>query len=211
MISPANFIPVLEEYREIQKLDTFVIEQVCKDLAEMRDEHSIEFPVSVNFSRIDFELIDVQRLVKENLEKNRLDSSMIHIEVTESALNVSNSSLQESLKKLNSNGFSLWLDDFGSGYSGLNILTEYEFNMMKIDMGFLRNFYSNKKTKSVLKSIVSMAKEIGMQTLTEGVETEEIFEFLSSIGCDRIQGYLFGKPMPKKEILERIKNGEYKF
>ena len=136
---------------------------------------------------------------------------MIHIEVTESALAESNQMLQKSLQQLNSCGYSLWLDDFGSGYSGLNSLTQYDFKMMKIDMGFLKNFYSNTKTKSVLKNIVSMAKEIGMQTLTEGVETEDIFEFLTSIGCDRIQGYLFGKPMPKEELLKKITQGVYTF
>ena len=211
MISPSNFIPILEEYREIQKLDTFVIEQVCQDLAEFHNNYSISFPVSVNFSRIDFELMDVQAIIDQNLKKNKLNSNMIHIEVTESALAESNQMLQNSLQQLNSCGYSLWLDDFGSGYSGLNSLTQYDFKMMKIDMGFLKNFYSNTKTKSVLKNIVSMAKEIGMQTLTEGVETEDIFEFLTSIGCDRIQGYLFGKPMPKEELLKKITQGVYTF
>ncbi|MBR1640513.1 MAG: EAL domain-containing protein [Treponema sp.] len=211
MISPANFIPILEEYHEIHKLDSFVIEQVCRDIAEFRDKYSIKIPVSVNFSRIDFELMNVEKLVFDNLRKNNLENGMIHIEVTESALANSSQILQESLEKLNSSGFSLWLDDFGSGYSGLSSLTQYNFSMMKIDMGFLRNFYSNKKTKSVLKNIVLMAKEIGMQTLTEGVESEDIFNFLASIGCDRIQGFLFGKPMPKDELLVKIKNGEYRF
>ena len=211
MISPANFIPVLEEYREIHKLDTFVIEQVCHDIAELDKRYSVNFPVSVNFSRIDFEIMDVQNLIDEHISRYNLSNEMIHIEVTESALAESDTQLKKSLDTLNSKGFSLWLDDFGSGYSGLNSLTQYDFKMMKIDMGFLRNFYSSTKTKSVLKNIVSMAKEIGMQTLTEGVETEDIFDFLASIGCDRIQGYLFGKPMPKEELIEKISRGEYIF
>ena len=211
MISPSVFINILEEYHEIQKLDTFMIEEVCKDLADFRDNYSVSFPVSVNFSRIDFELMDVKKIIDENLSKYNLNRNMIHIELTETALAGSNQDLFSNLNKLNESGYSLWLDDFGSGYSGLNSLTQYDFKMMKIDMGFLRNFYSNTKTKSVLKNIVSMAKEIGMQTLTEGVESEDIFEFLTSIGCDRIQGYIFGKPMPKEELLKKITQGFYTF
>ena len=211
MISPVNFIPILEEYREIHKLDTFILEEVCKDISDFKSKYSMAFPVSVNFSRIDFELMDVHKVIQDNLLKYKLDCDMIHIEVTESALAESNLQLKEKLTKLNEQGFSLWLDDFGSGYSGLNSLTLYDFKVMKIDMGFLRNFYSSTKTKAVLKSIVSMAKEIGMQTLTEGVESEDICDFLASIGCDRIQGYLFGKPMPKEEMIEKIIKGEYIF
>ncbi|MCR4580528.1 MAG: bifunctional diguanylate cyclase/phosphodiesterase [Treponema sp.] len=211
MIPPVNFIPILEEYREIQKLDSFVLQQVCKDIDELRSTNITPLPVSVNFSRIDFELLDVKKLIDENLQKYNLDNELIHIELTESALAESNQTLEDSLRQLNSSGFALWLDDFGSGYSGLNSLTQYNFKMMKIDMGFLKNFNSNKKTKSVLKNIVSMAKEIGMQTLTEGVESQEIVDFLESIGCDRIQGYLLGKPMPKEVIFEKLKNGDYQF
>jgi EAL domain-containing protein (putative c-di-GMP-specific phosphodiesterase class I) len=103
----------------------------------------------------------------------------------------------------------LWLDDFGSGYSGLNVLKEYEFDVMKIDMKFLQHFGENEKAKIILKNIVSLAKDIGMGTLTEGVETEEAFNFLKEIGCERLQGYLFGKPMPRETLLEKINQGTY--
>ena len=158
---------------------------------------------SDNFSRLDFELMDVEKLLEENLEKQGLDKKLVHIEVTESALNGNDETLRNTLRNLKNKNYSLWLDDFGSGYSGLNILKEYEFDMMKIDMAFLKNFSQTPKSRPILKNIINLAKEIGMQTLSEGVETEEAFEFLRSIGCDRIQGYLFGKPMSKNEVIQK--------
>jgi EAL domain-containing protein (putative c-di-GMP-specific phosphodiesterase class I) len=160
-------------------------------------------PVSINFSRLDFELMDVEKLLEENLEKQGLDKKLVHIEVTESALNGNDETLRNTLRNLKNKNYSLWLDDIGSGYSGLNILKEYEFDMMKIDMAFLKNFSQMPKSRPILKNIINLAKDIGMQTLSEGVETEEAFEFLRSIGCDRIQGYLFGKPMSKNEVIQK--------
>ncbi|MBQ9862496.1 MAG: EAL domain-containing protein, partial [Lachnospiraceae bacterium] len=100
-------------------------------------------------------------------------------------------------------GFKLWLDDFGSGYSSLNMLKDYSFDVMKIDMVFLKHFGENDKSKTILQSIVNLADSINMETLTEGVEEEEQAEFLKSIGCKRLQGYLFGKAMPKDELKEK--------
>ena len=208
-LSPFDFISTLEENRLIHKLDAFIIKKVCDDILAAPSENIPVLPVSVNFSRLDFELMDIEKLLEECVEKQNIDKKSIHIEVTESALSLSDKNLQEMLRRLKEKNYSLWLDDFGSGYSGLNILKEYEFDMMKIDMGFLRNFSSTPKTKPILKNIVTLANDIGMHTLSEGVETEDAYEYLKSIGCERIQGYLFGKPMPKEEIFEKIRSGEY--
>ncbi|MBQ3835512.1 MAG: EAL domain-containing protein, partial [Treponema sp.] len=99
--------------------------------------------------------------------------------------------------------------DFGSGYSGLNVLKDFSFDLMKIDMAFLSEFSGNEKSQPILTSIVSLAQKIGMQTLTEGVETEEERDFLKSIGCQRLQGFLFGRPMPKSELSQKIASGVY--
>ncbi|MBQ8679203.1 MAG: EAL domain-containing protein [Treponema sp.] len=206
---PYSFIPVLEEYRQIYKLDAYILKKVCQDILEAPAKGVPVFPISINFSRIDFELMDVEQLLEDCVEKQNIDKNLIHVEVTESALSQSDKHLQETLRILKSKKYSLWLDDFGSGYSGLNILKEYEFDMMKIDMAFLRNFSNTPKSRPILKNIVTLANDIGMQTLSEGVETEDAFEFLRSIGCERIQGYLFGKPMPKDEIIAKIKTGEF--
>lgn len=205
---PYAFISVLEEYRQIHKLDTYVVKKVCKDLLDP-DKNIPVLPVSINFSRLDFELMDIEKLLEEYVEKQGIDKKLIHIEVTESALSQNNQKLKDTLLNLKEKGYSLWLDDFGSGYSGLNILKEYEFDMMKIDMAFLRNFADTPKSRPILKNIVALANDIGMKTLSEGVETEDAFKFLRSIGCERIQGYLFGKPMPKDELTDRIRKGEF--
>lgn len=209
MLPPGAFVPVLEEYRQIHKLDHCVMEMACKDIVEARKNGDFYVPVSINFSRLDFELTDIVADVEACVEKYGVQRSDIHVEITESALNENDVRLQSAMDKFRVEGYALWLDDFGSGYSGLNVLKDFEFDMMKIDMKFLSNFSGNEKIRPILKSIVSLAKEIGMQTLTEGVETDEAFEFLRSIGCERIQGYLFGKPMPKEQLLEGIRNGKW--
>ncbi|MBQ8013678.1 MAG: EAL domain-containing protein [Treponema sp.] len=208
-LPPYSFIPVLEEYRQIHKLDAYIVKKVCQDILDAPAKGVPVLPISINFSRLDFELMDIEKLLEECVEKQNIDKNLIHVEVTESALSQSDVHLQETLRILKSKKYSLWLDDFGSGYSGLNILKEYEFDMMKIDMAFLRNFANTPKSRPILKNIVMLANDIGMQTLSEGVETEDAFEFLRSIGCERIQGYLFGKPMPKNEAVAKIKNGEF--
>lgn len=208
-LSPFDFVSTLEENRLIHKLDAFIVRKVCSDILEFPTLGIPVVPISVNFSRLDFELMDIEKLLEECVEKQNIDKKSIHIEVTESALSLSDKNLQDMLRRLKEKDYSLWLDDFGSGYSGLNILKEYEFDMMKIDMGFLRNFSSTPKSRPILKNIITLANDIGMRTLSEGVETEEAFEYLKEIGCERIQGYLFGKPMPKEEIIEKIRNGEY--
>ena len=110
-----------------------------------------------------------------------------------------------SLKEL---GYSLWLDDFGSGYSSFNVLKDYSFDVLKIDMVFLTNVENNEKAKTLLDSIIQMAGRINMLALTEGVETAEQADFLSKIGCTRLQGYLFGKPIPIEELHQKIANNE---
>lgn len=208
-LPPNAFIPVLEEYRQIHKLDECILRQVCRDILEAPEQKVPTFPISVNFSKIDFEIMDLEKILEESIEKQNIDKSLIHIEVTESALSSDDEKLKTTLHTLKAKNYSLWLDDFGSGYSGLNILKEYEFDVMKIDMAFLKDFSSTPKTRPILKNIVSLATDIGMKTLCEGVETEEAFDFLRQIGCERIQGYLFGKPMPKDEVIQKIKNGDF--
>ncbi|MEE3467393.1 MAG: EAL domain-containing protein [Eubacterium sp.] len=207
-LSPGDFITALEDARQIHILDRGIIEIVFRDLRERINSGEPVLPVSVNFSRLDFELYDVAGYLKEMVEKYEVDPKFIHVEVTESALTVHFEGLRKTLEELKEIGFTVWLDDFGSGYSSLNVLKDFEFNVVKIDMNFLSNFNSNHKTKPILNSVVNMAEQIEMRTLTEGVETEEESAFLKEIGCERLQGYLFGKPMPKEELYEKIRVGE---
>ena len=208
-LSPADFIQILEEYHQIYKLDMFVVEKVCQNFVYAKENGLTLIPVSLNFSRLDFDSINLAQDVEECLQKYNIDKKLIHIEVTESTLSEDDEKLKEILRQFRSNGYALWLDDFGAGYSGLNVLKEYDFDMMKIDMKFLTGFSGNKKARHILKNIITMAKELGMSTLTEGVETDEAYQFLKENGCEQIQGYLFGRPMPDHEFFEKLKVGMF--
>ncbi len=208
-LSPADFIQTLEEYYQIYKLDMFVVEKVCRNFVYAKENNLPLLPVSLNFSRRDFDSLNLAEDVEEYLQKYNIDKKLIHIEVTESTLSDDDEKLKEILRKFRSNGYALWLDDFGAGYSGLNVLKEYDFDMMKIDMKFLSGFSGNTKARHILKNIIAMAKELNMSTLTEGVETEEAYQFLKENGCEQIQGYLFGRPMPDIEFFEKLKAGLY--
>ncbi len=205
---PNEFIPVLEEYRLIHKLDKAIFESVCRDLRAAMDAGKPVVPVSLNFSRLDFELMDAPQELEDLVTRYRIPKELIHVEVTESALTDNFSRLNAAMNRIKELGYSLWLDDFGSGYSSLNVLKDYQFDVVKIDMRFLSNLENSEKSKTLIDCIIKMANRINMLTLTEGVETEMQAEFLNQIGCNRLQGYLFGKPIPKDALYTRIDSGE---
>ena len=210
LLSPGAFIEILEEYRQIYKLDQYIIEAVCRDYRDASDNKKPFAPVSLNFSRLDFELCDIVGYLCETVEKYGVPKNFIDIEITESALTDQQDFLPSAIKNLRSFGYKVWLDDFGSGYSSLNVLKDYQFDVLKIDMKFLSGFKDNEKTRPILENIVSLTKQLKMLSLTEGVETAEQLSFLEAIGCDRAQGYLFSKPVPIETLRERISAGELK-
>ena len=205
---PNEFIPVLEEYRLIHKLDRAIFEAACRDLKESIDSGKPVIPVSLNFSRLDFELMDAVGELDGLVAKYGLSKDLIHVEVTESALTDNFTKLNEAINRIKELGYSLWLDDFGSGYSSLNVLKDYQFDVIKIDMRFLSNLENSEKARTLIDCIIRMANRINMLTLTEGVETKVQADFLNKVGCNRLQGYLFGKPIPKAALYERIDKGE---
>ena len=205
---PNEFIPVLEEYRLIHKLDRAIYEFAFRDLRAAMDAGKPVMPVSLNFSRLDFELMDAVTALDDLAAKYRISKELVHVEVTESALMDNYSKLNEAMERIKALGYALWLDDFGSGYSSLNVLKDYHFDVVKIDMRFLSNLENSEKSKTLIDCIIQMANRINMLTLTEGVETRAQAEFLHSVGCDRLQGYLFGRPMPLDALYERIEKGE---
>lgn len=205
---PNEFIPVLEEYRLIHKLDRAIFEFACRDLRASLDAGKPVVPVSLNFSRLDFELMDAVGELDELVKKYGLSKDLIHVEVTESALTDNMTKLNEAINRIKELGYALWLDDFGSGYSSLNVLKDYQFDVIKLDMRFLSNLENSEKAQILIDCIVKMANRIHMLTLTEGVETKVQADFLNRVGCDRLQGYLFGKPIPREALYERIEKGE---
>ncbi|MBQ3972393.1 MAG: GGDEF and EAL domain-containing protein [Selenomonadaceae bacterium] len=202
MLSPATFIVTLEEGHMIHKVDTFVIKKVCEDLCRLMEEGKPVVPVSVNLSRLDFELCEVFELTEHFRRLYNLPRDLIDIEITESALNEDSSHLQREVQKFRSAGYHIWIDDFGSGYSSLNHLMSYEFDVLKLDLEFMRTYDKHPRSEKLLRHLVQAALELGIQPLQEGVETAEHFEFLKTIGCKFAQGYYFAKPLPIEKSRE---------
>ena len=199
MLSPAQFVETLEEFHLIHLIDRYVIEKVCQDLRTLIDEGEPVVPVSMNISRLDFELCDIFGIVEETRKKYDIPRSMLDLEITESALNDNMGYIKSECGKMKDLGYNIWLDDFGSGYSSLNITAEYDFDVLKLDLIFLRSFDRNPKTGILMTYIIDGAKGMSISPLCEGVETAEHYEFLKKTGCERAQGYYFGKPMPLRE------------
>ena len=199
ILSPADFIETLETFHLIHKVDIYVVEQVCRDYFRVIERGDQIVPASINFSRLDFELCDIFGIVEETRAKYGVPRSMMDLEITESVLNSDSELIKAECRKMRELGYQVWLDDFGSGFSSLNNLVEYEFDVLKLDMVFLRSYDKYQKTAMLMNYIVEGAKGMGILPLCEGVETEEHYEFLKKIGCEKAQGYYFGKPMPYEE------------
>ncbi len=208
-LSPGKFVPVLESSQLIYKLDKEILRLVCQDIRLNLDKGLTVLPVSINFSRADFGVIDIVQVVDETVKQYDIPHDLLHIEITESALTDEEDILKNTINRLHEKGFATWLDDFGSGYSSFNVLKDYEFDVLKLDMKFLMGFNGNEKAKSLIRSVIAMADQIGMKTLCEGVETAEQAAFLEEASCGRLQGYLYGKPLTYDELMGRIANGEY--
>jgi EAL domain-containing protein (putative c-di-GMP-specific phosphodiesterase class I) len=203
-LSPADFISVLEENNLIYKIDTFVINKVCERLSnELKENHQI-VPISINLSRVDFITCQPFDEVEKAIKKYNIDRKYICIEITESVAMDDPKLLTKAINQFRNAGYEVWMDDFGSGYSSLNVLKDYPFDEIKIDMAFLKNF--NDKAKVIISSTIAMAKKLNIRTLTEGVETKEHFDFLKDVGCERIQGYYFSKPLPYDEVIDLMKS-----
>ena len=207
-LSPGKFIPALEESQLIYKLDLAILRLVCQQIKEIIEKEGFALPVSINFSRIDFRVVDIVSLIDEVVTEYGIDKNLLHVEITESALSDDEEVLKDAIKRLHELGYAVWLDDFGSGYSSFNVLKDFEFDVLKLDMKFLSGFETNQKSRFLIQSVVAMADQIGMMTLSEGVETKEEAEFLEKISCGRLQGYLYGKPLTYEELKAKIDNGE---
>lgn len=219
LLSPGSFMEILENAHMIHRLDFEILRLVCRDYKTHLSEGKPFPDVSINLSRFDFRLHDITDKLTDVLSKNDFPISKLHVEITESALSDDYQDLLVQINKLRRHGFEVWLDDFGSGYSSLNILQDCHFDVIKIDMMFLKNFNNNANSHLIISSIVDMAKELGIKTLIEGVETAEQLDFVRAIGCEKIQGYYYSKPVPdsffgmntkgERLILEDERNANY--
>lgn len=209
-ISPALFIPVLEENGHISELDFYVLKKVWQFINDRCENNKFVVPISVNLSWMDFyDEIMMEKILKE-MDRFRENGRehMARFEITETsyaAIRENRSGILESLRIKNAK---ILLDDFGSGFSSFGMLQDYDFDILKIDMSFIRKIGENPKTKSIVHSIIGMAHEIGIKTVAEGVETEEQVSFLRQSGCDYIQGYYYSKPLPEEEFVEFLEKAD---
>lgn len=207
MIPPRVFIPVLSRYHLLYKLDLYMAEQICKEF-ELRKTAGLPLlPVSVNFSAQDFDYVDIPSVLDRLTEKYGLEKNSLIVEVTEQDIAQATDQFKTQLQKLHESGYRLWVDDFGSGYSSLNVFGRYHVDRIKFDMEMLRHLDENNgANRVILRSIVEMCREIGVHTLVEGVETEEQYRFLREIGCEMVQGFHFYKPEPVEVSAFKIEN-----
>ena len=202
-LSPAEFVPELERQNLVHKLDAEVIRLSCAQWAEARVQGT-NVPFGINLSRLDFELCDIYHVVRSCMQRYDVPVDQVHIEVTESALSESEDVVREGMQRFRDAGFEIYMDDFGTGYSSLAALENLKFDVIKIDMSLVRDVEASERARAVLADVISMVKRLGMQTLCEGVETEEQLSFLRAVGCEKVQGYFFGKPADHERTMERL-------
>lgn len=197
LLPPSLFIPILEERKLIPLLDQYMVRRAACHYRKMKDQGRPIVPVSINFSRIDFDEMDVAGFLEGIVKDRRIPRSYFHVEITESALSLDEEKLGREISRLREAGYQCWLDDFGSGYSSFHALHHFDFDVIKIDMAFQKN--RNEKSQKILESIILTAKALGIHTVAEGVESENQAEALKAMGCEGIQGYFYGKPLPYEE------------
>lgn len=203
-ISPGEFIPIFEENGFITELDIYIWEHVCGFIEKMKNEHNKILPVSVNVSRKDIYKEGLPEILKSMVERHNLSPTYLHLEITESAYMENTENILEVVRRLKEYGFIIEMDDFGSGYSSLNILAELPIDIIKLDMKFIQNEQKNKNSHNIISSIVNLAKWMNLIIVVEGAETEEHIQYLRRLKCNFVQGYYFSRPIPEQEFKNKL-------
>ena len=206
-ISPGVFIPLFERNGFITRLDLYVCEEACKEIARCKRLGLPLVPISFNASRLDFDLPDLTDRIDALARKYDVDRSLLHVEITESAYSDNPERVISALEELRERGFRTELDDFGSGYSSLASLNMLPLDVMKLDMSIIQQA-SELEDFRIVQSAIQMAQFLGLKTVAEGVETKEEVVKLSSIGCDMIQGYYYAKPLRQQEFEDYLEKKE---
>lgn len=204
LIAPNVFIPVFEKNGFIKKLDTYMWEQVADWLSGWLSEGNPPIPISVNVSRVDIVAMDLLSILGGICQKYQVNASLLELEITESAYTNHVEQIVSMIEQLMHSGHTVLMDDFGSGYSSLNMLKDINIDILKLDLRFLDK--TNQKSRDILESIVQMAKWLNLRIIAEGVETKSQVDFLLDIGCEYAQGFYFYKPMPLKEFDNLLKH-----
>lgn len=203
LIPPMEFIPLFEKNGFVVRMDHYIWEEACRAIRGWMDAGVEPLPISVNMSRRHLKNTDFIDVLNELVLKYRIPKSCLEIEITET---VDESNKDEGVRLLKENGYTLLMDDFGSGYSSLNMLKDTQFDVLKIDRGFLQNFMSSGRGQEIVRYTIGMTKAIGLDLIAEGVETREQEAFLSDCGCDIAQGFYYAKPMPLEEFDKLLKS-----
>ncbi len=199
-VRPDLFIPLFEENGLVTKLDRYVWEESAKQIKRWKEELGVTIPVSVNVSRVDIAAPDMTDFITKIVKENGLSTSEYMLEITESAYTSDSKRIIEVIENLRSLGHKVEMDDFGSGYSSLNMLTDMPVDVIKMDKAFIRNIQPGNKAMRLVELVLDIAKYLEVPVVAEGVETEEELKMLKDAGCDIIQGYYFSKPIPPEEM-----------
>ena len=202
ILPPAQFVPALEEAELIYKLDLYMVEQVLELIKMQKAEGFHVVPHSVNLSRSDFDACDIVEEIRKRVDAAGIDHNLITIEITESVIGGDIEFMKGEVEKFRKLGFSVWMDDFGSGYSSVDILQSIRFDLIKFDMSFMRKLEAGDEGKIILTELMRMVTSLNMNTVCEGVETESQVRFLREIGCSKLQGNYYSKPLPYETIRE---------
>ena len=203
-VSPGEFIPLAEKNGFVVELDFFILEEVCRTMRQWIDKGEPLVVVSVNQSRLHINDDDYIWRLREIVDKYEIPYEYIELELTESVFTEDADRMIAIMNKLHELGFKLSIDDFGSGYSSLNLLKDIPADVLKIDREFFNGTVNSKKGRAVISSVVDMAKNLDMNVISEGVETKDQIEFLEEIDCNMVQGFYFAKPMKLKEFSELL-------
>ena len=204
MIGPCDFVPLFENNGLIQKVDHFVWSETAKKIKEWKEKFKMSIPVSVNVSRIDIYDEEFEERVVSLLRENNLEPGDICLEITESAYAEDAARLIESINRLRSRGFKIEMDDFGSGYSSLNMIASVPIDVLKMDISFVRNMNRDEKSLRLVELVIEIAKFLKIPVVAEGVEDAEQFESLKKMGCDIMQGYYFSRPLSEEDFASLI-------
>jgi diguanylate cyclase (GGDEF)-like protein len=205
MISPGDFIPLFEQNGMIHMVDDYVWAVAAKQIADWRERFGIVLPLSVNMSRVEMFNPELKETLGILLKYNHLDPENLKLEVTESAYTDNAEELIAVIEKLRAEGFEIEMDDFGAGYSSLNMLSSLPIDVLKMDMKFIRNVEKDARNFRMIELVLDIARYLGVPVVAEGVETEAQMKLLRDAGCELVQGYYFSKPLPPEEFEELIK------
>lgn len=211
LVPPMDFIPLFERNGSICALDFYMLESVCRNICEWKEKGLEPVTVSVNFSKTHLHNPNIAEDILAIINKYGVESRYIEIEMTEMSDYNDYDAFRNLVNKLKENGVMTSIDDFGTGFSSLNLLTDFMFDIVKLDKSFLDNIVRNNSTTDeiVIRNIVRMVRELNMMTIAEGVETAEQARFLKDIDCNMVQGYLFDKPLPEEEFTKRLETRLY--